>query len=435
MNGKRHAYMMVCVACWSLLCVAAHAQAVNEDAPLPSVTGTTARIIDKFNPTIWDYDQARLDNFAIELQNYPHSRGQIIVYGGRDDLPGVAEHWTGIVTNYLTMSRGIDQSRFKAVNGGRKDSDKVELELWLVPPRASAPDSQPDLTEDTRKPPTGKIAEGETEADSYYECEDGPCIDRTRINLAGWLERAPDLHAYIVVHTKKDESPGAAHMIGNRERSNLLGGAKVNDDRVTVIHAGEAATTKVEWWLLPHDAPPPAVEAKTPALAPQSFKLGDVNAYMLSDADYVKWQQQGVADILREHASAHVVLIVHPPGAKTHSVEAPAEKAVVTEDENEESKASEPDSIEPERAAAEWKKEFIEKYKLDERRIEILVGRVEKDETGSLAAWIVPEGATPPNPFAEETSDAPEDQPSDEPQDNTSVQPQPPSAVREQHSD
>src|SRR5437773_2309334 len=79
-------------------------------------------------------DKARLDNFAIQLQNEPTSQGYIIGYGSCD-----AEGQTRAnrAKDYLVNTRGIDAGRLVVVDGGCMPELKVEL--WVVPSGATPP--------------------------------------------------------------------------------------------------------------------------------------------------------------------------------------------------------------------------------------------------------------------------------------------------------
>ena len=137
----------------------------------------------------------------------------------------------------------------------------------------------------------------------------------------------------------------------------------------------------------------------------------------MTDANNAAWFRDGVAELLRENAGARVQLIVHPPDQQ----ELDAEEAESAADGGFKSERTE-----PQRAAENWKKELVAKYGIDERRVEVMAGRVEESSVGSLAAWIVPEGAPPPDPFAM-PDDSADNQAADEPPETTT---QPPNARR-----
>jgi len=79
--------------------------------------------------------KARADNFAIELQNNPMTKGFIIVYRSRRDLPGLSFRYADRIREYLVSTRGITEDRLVAVDGG--ESQCLMQELWIVPPKHS----------------------------------------------------------------------------------------------------------------------------------------------------------------------------------------------------------------------------------------------------------------------------------------------------------
>jgi hypothetical protein len=99
------------------------------------------KCFDCFPPVSFDDTKARLDNFAIELQNNPSSQGYIIIYGGANSRAGQADALLGRSKEYLTKDRQIDASRFTTINGGYRDTDYIEL--WVVPPGAQPPTPTP----------------------------------------------------------------------------------------------------------------------------------------------------------------------------------------------------------------------------------------------------------------------------------------------------
>lgn len=102
-------------------------------APKPS----PARLFDRYGTLSAADQNARLDNFAIQLQNEPMSRGYIAAYGVRTTTAGgIAAHLKTIM-NYLVQTRGIEESRLVTVNGGSRA--RAETELWIVPQGAKPP--------------------------------------------------------------------------------------------------------------------------------------------------------------------------------------------------------------------------------------------------------------------------------------------------------
>jgi hypothetical protein len=113
----------------------------------PSCTGTTAsctanvrtppaqaRKFDEYGNIRFNDEKARLDNFAIQLQNEPTATGTIIVYGS---CAGEGQQRGDRAKDYLVNTRGIEAGRITVVDGGCRSELKVEL--WIVPSGAAAP--------------------------------------------------------------------------------------------------------------------------------------------------------------------------------------------------------------------------------------------------------------------------------------------------------
>lgn len=88
--------------------------------------------LDEFGALQNDDIKARLDPFAVQLQNDPSSTGTIINYG----TPAQVRRREALMRTYLTRNRGIDASRLTFVNGGTGD---IKTELWIVPAGATPP--------------------------------------------------------------------------------------------------------------------------------------------------------------------------------------------------------------------------------------------------------------------------------------------------------
>ena len=99
------------------------------------------RKFDEFGNINRDDEKARLDNFAIQLQQEPDSQGYIIVYAGRRTRPGDAQKRVDRARDYLINQRGIDARRIVALAGGTRED--LTVELWIVPTGAPAPTPRP----------------------------------------------------------------------------------------------------------------------------------------------------------------------------------------------------------------------------------------------------------------------------------------------------
>jgi hypothetical protein len=104
-------------------------QPVSKSCSTP-VKGTVGcRKFDEYADLAFNDEKARLDNFAIQLQNDPTAQGYYVIFGSCD-TEGARRSERAI--NYLADTRGIDRSRLHVVDGGCRET--LTVELWLCPP-------------------------------------------------------------------------------------------------------------------------------------------------------------------------------------------------------------------------------------------------------------------------------------------------------------
>jgi hypothetical protein len=98
-----------------------------------------SELFDKIVFRVFDDDKARLDNYAIALQNRPDVQGYIIMYQG----PKVGKKFVDAdkmakrSLDYLVKVRGIDPRRIVVTNGGPRE--ETQGDMWVVPPGAQPP--------------------------------------------------------------------------------------------------------------------------------------------------------------------------------------------------------------------------------------------------------------------------------------------------------
>lgn len=103
---------------------------------------------DEYGNLRWGDEKARLDNFAIELQNDPSVVGFLVGYGGRRSRRGEAARRLGRAKRYLVAARGIAADRVVTIDGGYRE--ELTLELWANPkdaPPAVSPTVDPTEVE------------------------------------------------------------------------------------------------------------------------------------------------------------------------------------------------------------------------------------------------------------------------------------------------
>ena len=89
---------------------------------------------DEYGNIKFNDEKARLDNFAIQLQNQPGSTGTIIAYGSCE---GEAQARADRAKDYLVNTRGIEAGRITTIDGGCRAD--LAVQLWVVPTGADAP--------------------------------------------------------------------------------------------------------------------------------------------------------------------------------------------------------------------------------------------------------------------------------------------------------
>jgi hypothetical protein len=112
----------------------------------PWVCGYT-RPIDSYGDISFENEKARLDNFAIELQNDPTALGYIVAYGGRRARAGEARRRADRAKDYLVTTRLIDVSRVFIIDGGHREDLTVEIFIWPVGVAPPTPSPTVDLSE------------------------------------------------------------------------------------------------------------------------------------------------------------------------------------------------------------------------------------------------------------------------------------------------
>lgn len=94
---------------------------------------------DEYGDIRFNDEKARLDNYAIQLQNQTGSQGYIIAYG---TCEGEGQARADRAKNYLVNTRGIEAGRITTVDGGCRAD--LAVQLWIVPTGANPPAASTD---------------------------------------------------------------------------------------------------------------------------------------------------------------------------------------------------------------------------------------------------------------------------------------------------
>jgi hypothetical protein len=99
-----------------------------------------SRKFDEYEKLPFEDEKARLDNFAIQLQNEPDSVGYVIVYAGRRARINEAKEAAERTKRYLIKTHKINRKRVVTIDGGHREQLTTELYLQgrdLPPPPVS----------------------------------------------------------------------------------------------------------------------------------------------------------------------------------------------------------------------------------------------------------------------------------------------------------
>lgn len=97
---------------------------------------------DQYGAISWNDEMARLDNFAIQLQNQQHSIGLIVGVDADGGCPGEAKARAMRAKRYIVEYRRIPWNRVAWRSGGH--TSDIRTTLWVVPRGALWPSTNPE---------------------------------------------------------------------------------------------------------------------------------------------------------------------------------------------------------------------------------------------------------------------------------------------------
>jgi hypothetical protein len=237
----------------------------------PRQQPAAARLIDSFGEIQWSDLIARLDNFAIDLQNEPGSKGVVVFYGAKHRFPAWPRRRADSALDYLVNTRGLDAARLSILNGGLRD--ETAFELWFVPQGAGLTVKPFDVSllmsgEKTALPFDRfvVIERGDHPVAEYYFAT--PYVDDAGIYayFAEALRRDPGLRGCVIGYTWRRGSLAASRRIASRAKLTIAKSHAVDLSRVVALGGGRRDYKTVELWLVPPGAelPRPTPPARAP---------------------------------------------------------------------------------------------------------------------------------------------------------------------------
>jgi hypothetical protein len=421
--NARHTGLLALAAVLLALCAAREACAQAEGAQTPPAQSEPAkeqgppraRKVDEFGRLYGCSGGAHLDNFAIELQNDPDSVAYIMAYDAPHEAPLAAHFWGEYLRRYLVEYRGVEESRVRLLDAGRRAGDDLSVELWVVPPGAEPPAAPPTKEKKgAARPFAGKFTEYFAfDGAQFYDTDGGEPGDyHTGITFAAFrelLRRQPESQGYVVVYASRGAYPGYWRNVATREREKLtadgVGAGRmtlvrggVNEGRVKGFQHDEDADDaeqfdRVELWVGEKEKPP-VRERPEKATLKLAALVASVGSYFADDEEINRWALDNLHTLLGANAHSTAYVVVYPDGDPTPQ----------SGDDGKEKPP--PDLFK----RAEALKAELRRRGVDEARLVILSGPA-KEYDAKIELWAVPYGAAPPNPSAdEEQAEEPEGQ-------------------------
>lgn len=227
-----------------------------------------ARKVDSFGDVPDSDWLARLDHFAIELQNAPGAQGYVVASYVRHKLPGWPLRRANWAVGYLVETRGLAREHLSIVNGGF--ADDINYELWLVEAGAQLPVKpfDPALMMSGEKNPLlfDRFFINDEGDDYGVNYESYLSIEARYSPFATVLNADPGLRGCVIGYTKSRRPRGADRQLAARIKRRLTTTHAVEVSRVAALAGGRRAVKTVELWLVPPGSKlpkPSPVPAKT----------------------------------------------------------------------------------------------------------------------------------------------------------------------------
>ena len=335
---------------------------------------------------------ARLDNFAIALQQEPQSVGHIIAYGPEGDGPGTGKLLLKLMKEYLLEARGLPKRRINTIYAGRNEPlYQPKFELWITRKGVDPPD--PPSFETTIATFKGLFVEDETAdaIDVLWPEEMGPGIGLSiDAAFADLLRQQKNAVPYIVIYNGEAAVPGSAQRAAERQLE-ALKRHKVDVGRIKTIFGGVRKKTLLQLWVTAPGDPPPVKDAGAEPLPLRNAHITHQVDYILRIPENERAVFNRMLDVLRGQPLMKVVAIV--------TLDAPEEE--LSEVEENDPPADLPKMVQ------KWREELINTHKIRPDRFIVLFTTADPEESGGyINLWAVPPGQPLPGPDDEPENEA-----------------------------
>ncbi len=379
---------------------------------------------------------ARLDNFAIQIQNMSEGYGYVIVYAPAS----AAKHSQDRITDYLVNVRGISPEKIKTVHGGlNSELSKPWIQVWIVPKGAEEP--KPRENEVDVGAFKGMLAEYE-EWDNIElvgqqfewgeEAGNGPPVGNVTFAAFDEVFKAQkNSVAHVIGFNGKDSMPGAWKRVAESTVESLKKFG-FDSSRFQIGYGGQSKEMKVQLWILPKGELPPT---KDPASAPplkKALRFGEFDDTDLGRVENEQLVLSRIQTVMRENPELRAVLIVKTmaPSPEEETGE-PVVEPIISLPPLEESAAPvkppepEPDPADLFKLAEKWKGEITKKSR---QETVVLFGTTQNHYTSFIEVWMVPPGQPLPNPNAPDAEEA-EEEPAQQEKQEKKPSPPPPALL------